>query len=81
VRDIKVVNISLLAKWRWRLLVGSNTLWKEVLIAKYGDNISRMLEGDSYLWPRFSSSWWKDIVNLHGFGGNPWFNSEVIRRV
>jgi hypothetical protein len=48
VRDIRVVNISLLAKWRWRLMVSSNVLWKEVLMAKYGDNISRMVEGDSY---------------------------------
>lgn len=78
VRDIKVVNVSLLAKWRWRLLVGSTSSWKEVLMAKYGDNIFRMVEGDSYLWPRFTSSWWKEIVNLEVFGGIPWFNREVV---
>jgi hypothetical protein len=81
VRDIRIVNVSLLEKWRWRLLASGNALWKEVLMAKYGVSISRMVERDSYVCPRFSSSWWKDIVNLEGFGENSWFNSEVVRRV
>jgi len=81
VRDIRIVNVSLLDKWRWRLSASGNALWKEVLMAKYGVNISRMVEGDSYVFPRFSSSWWKDIVNLEGFGGTLWFNSEVVRCV
>jgi hypothetical protein len=28
VRDVRVVNISLLTKWRWRLLDGTNMMWK-----------------------------------------------------
>jgi len=44
VRDIRVVNISLLAKWRWRLLNGENALWKEVLIEKYGPNACDVVE-------------------------------------
>jgi hypothetical protein len=31
VRDVRVVNISLLAKWRWRLLFDDNVLWKELI--------------------------------------------------
>jgi len=81
VRDIRVVNVSLLAKWRWRLLVGDNALWKEVLVAKYGDNVSLLLEGTSNTWPRWTSSWWKDIVSLEEFGGVSWFNSTLVRCV
>jgi hypothetical protein len=45
VRDIRVVNVSLLAKWRWKLLVGENMLWKEVLMEKYGNNIGDFADG------------------------------------
>jgi hypothetical protein len=38
VRDIRAVNISLLAKWKWRLLGNDNAMWKEVLRSKYGVN-------------------------------------------
>jgi hypothetical protein len=36
VKDLKVFNLSLLAKWRWRLLSEDNPQWKLVLEAKYG---------------------------------------------
>lgn len=32
VRDMRVVNMSLLAKWKWRLLQKEHSLWKQVLI-------------------------------------------------
>jgi hypothetical protein len=35
VKDLKWFNISLLAKWRWRLLVEHDLLWKKVLDAKH----------------------------------------------
>ncbi|MCI30811.1 ribonuclease H protein, partial [Trifolium medium] len=31
VRDIRAVNISLLTKWRWRLLSNDFCMWKEVI--------------------------------------------------
>ncbi|PNY13316.1 S-adenosylmethionine-dependent methyltransferase [Trifolium pratense] len=34
VRDVRIVNLSLLAKWRWRLLLPGRSLWKEVLVAR-----------------------------------------------
>jgi len=45
VKDIRVMNVSLLAKWRWRLLDGKAALWKDVLQAKYGNRVGRLLEG------------------------------------
>jgi hypothetical protein len=81
VKDIRVMKVSLLAKWRWRLLDGEGALWKEVLEAKYGLCVGRLLEGSPSARPRQCSLWWKDIINLGDFGGPNWFNSEVERKV
>jgi hypothetical protein len=64
VKDIRAVNISLLAKWRWRLLNDDKALWKEVIRSKYGDSVIGRVEwGEgSKLW--FSSSWWRDICSI-----------------
>lgn len=40
VRDIRLVNVSLLAKWWWRLLQDQSSLWKEVLEDIYGPRVS-----------------------------------------
>jgi len=81
IRDIRLVNLSLLAKWRWRILHGDGALWIEVLKEKYGGMIEDLLETEIDHWPRFVSKWWKDIVTLDHGGGGSWFNVEVIRRV
>lgn len=80
VRDIPKVNLSLLAKWRWRLIQGENLLWKEVLCEKYGMHVVKGLEGDPSVWPGFTSKWWKDVMGLERIGGSNWFTSEVVRK-
>jgi hypothetical protein len=79
--DIRVMNISLLTKWRWRLLDGEKALWKSVLIKKYGDKVECIIEGTNLVWPRHSSLWWKEVVKLGDFGGNDWFNMVVKRKI
>jgi len=81
VKDIRVMNISLLAKWRWRLLDGEKALWKSVLVKKYGENVESVLQGSNMVWPRHSSLWWKDVVKLGDFGSQDWFNQVVMRKV
>jgi len=81
VRDVRVVNVSLLAKWRWILLDGDKALWKEVLEVKYGPCLDTLLEVGGVMWPRLSSSWWKDLVKLDDFGVQNWFNSEIVKKV
>ncbi|GAU48412.1 hypothetical protein TSUD_99270 [Trifolium subterraneum] len=61
VRDLKWFNVSLLAKWRWRLLRVDDLLWKRVLEARYGVISRPMLSiGRSNNF----SIWWKDLVGL-----------------
>jgi len=81
VRDIKLVNISLLAKWRWRLLSEEDLLWKFVLRDKYGTRVGRMVEWEQEGWPTILSRWWKDVMSVEEEGGIRWFDREVMRKV
>lgn len=74
VRDVRILNVSLLAKWKWRLLDGEVALWKDVLLEKYGPNATNMFEGGMVDNWRIASRWWKDVVNLDSFGTQGWFN-------
>jgi hypothetical protein len=73
------MNNSLLAKWRWKLLVDGNDLWKKVVVAKYGGNVmgNSMLEvGDFGVG---ASVWWRDIYRLDRDLG--WFAQAVVKMV
>jgi hypothetical protein len=43
IKDLRLMNSRLLAKWRWKLLKKDNELWKLVVAAKYGGMFSVML--------------------------------------
>jgi len=64
VKDVHLMNLSLLGKWRWRLLYGENTLWKEVLEKRYGEKVDAKLEGGEEVCSNSALKWWKDLVNL-----------------
>jgi len=81
IKDVRVMNVCLLAKWRWRLLDEENALWKDVLEEKYGPCKECLLEGGGTSWLRFTSVWWKDVVKLDDFGSLGWFNGEILRKV
>ena len=81
IKDVRVMNVCLLAKWRWRLLDGVNVLWKDVLEEKYSPCRERLFEGGALAWPRYTSVWWKDLVKLDDFGGLGWFNDNILRKV
>jgi hypothetical protein len=38
IRDLPLVNLSLLAKWRWKLLMDGDEVWKRIIVAKYGEH-------------------------------------------
>jgi len=81
VRDVKLVNLSLLAKWKWRLLQEEQPLWKRVLVEKYGDHVSGLAPCAGARWPRFTSLWWRNLVNLEVGFGDFWFTSRVRRKI
>jgi hypothetical protein len=77
VRDIKLVNICLLVKWRWHLLHDDSSLWKRVPVDKYGLRVSGSVESGGGGRSSFASRWWKDLMNLEVVGGVWWFNREM----
>jgi hypothetical protein len=79
VRDLRLVNISLLAKWRWKLLSSKKEVWKDVVAAKYGDDVlfnARPMHGAV---DRLASKWWVDICSVDN--NNNWFSGAVDLRV
>jgi hypothetical protein len=81
VRDLRVVNISLLAKWRWRLISGGNALWIDVIKSKYGEQVIGKLEWEDRYKPWFSSLWWKDLSSIGSNLDTNWFGRSVKRNL
>jgi hypothetical protein len=79
VRDLRVVNISLLAKWHWRLLGGGDALWKDVIRSKYEEEVFGKVDWGEGNKPWFSSLWWKDINLIGSNLGTNWFARSVKR--
>jgi hypothetical protein len=82
VRDINLVNQSLLAKWRWWLLTPGRFLWKDILVAKYGNHILSEVDWASHRTPSWASSWWKNIIAVDkAIPGKNWLVESVTRKV
>lgn len=64
VRDIRLVNLALLVKCMWRLILDISGFWCDILAVRYGDSPISSLSGDksSGLHPVFP--WWKEMSLL-----------------
>jgi hypothetical protein len=57
-------------------------LWKEVLIAKYGNHIAHHEDWSNRSIPASSSSWWKDICSLDNVVATKnWLAESLVRKV
>jgi hypothetical protein len=79
VRDLRLVNISLLTKWRWKLLSSVNEVWKEVIVAKYGEDSRGKVRPGIGFGPNIASRWWNDVCNLDK--DSDWFVRAVEKKV
>ena len=80
-RDVKLVNLSLLAKWKWRIFQADLPLWKLVLRDKYGDSFSSFPPNEGFRWSRFASGWWKKLMKLEDGVSANWLTNRVVRKV
>jgi hypothetical protein len=79
VRDLRLVNISLLAKWKWKLLTYDEELWKDVVVARYGlDVLGKKNLGEIDI-TRLGSTWWRDICTLDKDSG--WFINAISKKI
>jgi hypothetical protein len=83
VRNLEEVNRGLLLKWRWRILNGEDmALWKEVLMAKYGNQIVNIVNLTNVEISSFATLWWKDVCHLEmGVGPTSWLEDVIVRRL
>jgi hypothetical protein len=74
VRNLRLMNISLLTKWRWRLIGCDEALWKNVLRSKYGEVVTITVYLEAVTTPWYASSSGTNL-NLN------WFAQQVVRKI
>jgi hypothetical protein len=77
VRDLRLTNLSLLAKWRWKLLQPEEEFWKSIVSAKYGNGVVGVCNLGEEQLPRSASSWWYNICKLDN--NTRWFELGVVK--
>jgi hypothetical protein len=76
---MKEFNTVLLGKWCWRFLVDRRGLWYRMLVARYGEEVGRLVDGG-----QSGSLWWMEVVKILdgvGIAGGGWFEESIVRRV
>lgn len=79
VRDLRQVNLALLAKWHWRLLTDALGIWKSILVGRYGECFPSPRGRPNSL--RRFSTWWYNISLLGGPSDatSDWFSQGVVQ--
>ncbi|KAL6566436.1 hypothetical protein OROGR_002051 [Orobanche gracilis] len=82
VKDLEIFNLSLLAKWRWRIITEDKSLWVSVLKSLYGSAVVN--GGVAYSNDIFQkgSMWWRSLgkLGLSSKGiDSAWFSTGVRR--
>ncbi|XP_058784295.1 uncharacterized protein LOC131659071 [Vicia villosa] len=62
VKNVEVVNLALLSKWKWRILTDEEAVWRGILISRYGDVKRKVLVGDVSVTEKAGSIWWRDLL-------------------
>lgn len=83
IKDIKVLNSTLLQKWKWRIIKEKNAVWSSLLRGRYGDPIIKVLIGNNSVLTAKDSIWWRDIVqsDCTNDNGNNLFTGSVLSKV
>ncbi|MCH81167.1 LINE-1 reverse transcriptase like, partial [Trifolium medium] len=79
IRDLRLVNLSLLAKWRWKLLMEGDEVWKNVMVAKYGEGVLGKVRLDDMQIGTVCSLWWRDLCQLEK--GGEWFSQVAVKKM
>lgn len=64
VKDLRSMNLTLLSKWRWIGMVEMSALWKDIIFARYGAQVSRSSLGVREIKCRKVTHWWRGLSKL-----------------
>ncbi|CAK8573872.1 unnamed protein product [Lathyrus sativus] len=83
VRDLRMVNLALLDKWRWRLMSGASGLCFDILFSMYDYSVVTSLCKGQSVKSHSISSWWKEVSLLGSKKDNPpiWFEIGIVKKV
>lgn len=83
VKDLWMINFSLLMKWKCRLLLEDSRLWRDILIARYEGIFTFSYSGCMVRGLHSSLSWWKDISLLRTKEkcSSYWFSKGIARKM
>lgn len=57
VKNIEIMNVALLSKWKWRILEGKKAVWSNILVARYDNIRLKILIVDISVITRRDSIW------------------------
>jgi len=87
VGKLEFVNLSLLAKWKWKLKHDTNDFWKLVLKARYEEQEVKDFVEQGRVGSYKALAWWKAICEVGNHGANEicaqgnWFEDGITRRL
>ncbi|MCH80143.1 LINE-1 reverse transcriptase like [Trifolium medium] len=81
VKDLRIMNISLLAKWKWRLLSEGDSIWKNVLRDKYGGGENGMVWMSRVLSSAKASPWWNDLMTIGVVAGADHLHGIFFKKI
>ncbi|XP_058773250.1 uncharacterized protein LOC131647368 [Vicia villosa] len=62
VKNVEIMNVALLSKWKWRILTDKEAVWQDLLKARYGNPKLKVLIGDISILNKKDSHWWRDLI-------------------
>lgn len=62
VKDVEVMNMELLNKWKLRILKDQNAAWRKILSSRYGNIESKVFVGSNPVLNSSDSIWWMDLM-------------------
>jgi hypothetical protein len=77
VKNLELFNLSLLSKWKWRLLSDEEASWTDLLRFRYGHFPTLLLGGATSNNRNKESIWWTDIIDTGKGLAEDWFRSNV----
>lgn len=77
VRDTRLLNFSILGKWRWRVMESQTSFWNDIILAMHGSMVIRSPWVGRNEGLKKACHWWKDVSLLGSKLDDPlnWFES------